>query len=92
MTEDQFNSLQAQLNDITLMLKSQNRRIHDQQRELERINSQFFGPFYADLTTRMDDLEYVIREGQVIAGIHHDKIWAEIALMKSRMEVQNDRR
>ena len=82
MTEGQFNSLQAQLNQISSQLRAQDKRISAQQSELENINSQFFGPLYADLVTRTDDLEYIIREGQVIAGLAHDKIRAEIVLLK----------
>jgi len=86
MTEDQFNSLQAQLNQISSQLKAQDKRINAQQAELENINSQFFGPFYTDLITRTDDLEYTVREGQVVSGISHDRIRAEIALLKMNLE------
>lgn len=90
MTEDQFNSLQAQLNQISSQLKAQDKRISAQQAELENINSQFFGPFYADLTTRTDDLEdsineltFIVREGQVISNTSFARVRADIAAFKS---------
>lgn len=90
MTEDQFNSLQAQLDQINSQLKAQGKHINAQQAELENINSQFFGPFYTDLTTRTDDLEesineltLIVREGQVISNAAFARVRTDIIALKS---------
>lgn len=94
MTEDQFNTLKTQLTDISTQLKEQDKRIAAQQTQLENINEQFVGTFYADLTTRADDLEEIIRnleftvkEEQVISNASFAKVRTELTAVRTLIEV-----
>lgn len=86
---DQYNSLQAQLASITNRLDEQDERMSVIQAELKEINAHFFGAFYADLTTRADDLEtavhdldFTVKEGQMISNPLFAKVRSDLAKIR----------